>query len=104
MLVHSGCEYSHHSVNEGFLCTQQEVDDWCTKLHTFAITSLIEPLKLIAKWHVENDGKHIYHYSDEGMQVYRSFANEMAQVMNEQWESGIMNQGNVSKDKQTMIR
>lgn len=36
--------------------------------------------------------------------MYRSFANEMTQIMNEQLESGIMNQGNVSKDKRTMIR
>ena len=38
------------------------------------------------------------------MEMYRSFANKMAHIMNEQWESGVMNQGNVSKDKRTMIR
>ena len=83
---------------------QQEVDSWCTKLHSFPLTSLIEPMKLVAKWHCENDDKHMYSYGEEGMQVYRSFANEMAQIMNEQWETGVMNKGNVSKDKRTMIR
>ena len=89
---------------KSIIFTQQEVDEWCTKLHTFPMTSLIEPFKLIAKWHCEQDGKHVYAYSEEGMQVYRSFSNEMAQIMNEQWENGVMNKGNVSKDKRTMIR
>ena len=38
------------------------------------------------------------------MQVYRCFANEMAEIMNEQWEFRDMTQGNVSKDKCSMIR
>ena len=38
------------------------------------------------------------------MQVYRSFANEMAHIMNELWEGGVMNEGNVSKDRRSMIR
>lgn len=54
------------------------------------MTSLIEPLKLITKRHCEKDDKHMYSYSEEGMQVYRSFANEMAQIMN---ESGMHNVG-----------
>ena len=62
----------------------------------------MEPFKLIQEWH--KIGNHTYTFSDEGMQVYKGFANEMAHIMNEQWESGVMNRGNVSKDKRTMIR
>ena len=66
---------------------------------------------MIAEWHCtdkedgdKEGGDHVYGFNKEGMEVYRSFANEMVQIMNEQWESGIMNQGNVSKDKRSMIR
>ena len=66
----------------------------------------MEPLRLIAEWHTaRKDGDYEYEFDDEGKQVYTSFANEMAQIMNEMWESGVGYQGNnVSKDKQTMIR
>ena len=82
------------------------MEEWCSKLQSFSLTSLVEPLRLIAEWHTEKkDGEHIYEYDQEGKQVYKSFANEMAQVMNEMWESGAVNQGNnVSKDKRIMIR
>ena len=66
------------------------------------MTSMVQPLKLIAQWH--NEGDHVYSFDDEGMKLYRSFANEMAQIMNDQWESGVMNRGNVSKDKRSMLR
>lgn len=66
------------------------------------MTSLVKPFGIIADWH--KDGDHTYSFDDEGMQVYRIFADEMAQIMNIQWESGDINQGNVSKDKRTMIR
>ena len=63
----------------------------------------MEPLRLIAEWHTaRKDGDYVY---EEGKQVYTSFANEMAQIMNDMWESGVGYQGNnVSKDKRTMIR
>ena len=63
-------------------------------------------MQVIAEWHTEKkDGDYIYEYDQEGKQVYKSFANEMAQIMNEMWESGAVNQGNnVSKDKRIMIR
>jgi len=41
--VHSGCEYSHHSVNEGFLCTQQEVGN---KLEQSVFQKPQDPLEL----------------------------------------------------------
>ncbi len=57
---------------------------------------------MIAEWH--KDGEHVYKFDAEGMEVYHLFADDMARIMNEQWQSGTMNQGNVSKDKRTMIR
>ena len=60
----------------------------------------MEPFRRIAKWH--EDG-HQYTFSEEGMIVYRKFANDMAEMMNSQWEQGILT-GNMSKDKRTMIR
>ena len=56
----------------------------------------------IADWH--KDDETVYTFDDGGKQVYRSFANEMAEIMNEQWQSCLLSQGNVSKDKRTMIR
>ena len=80
------------------------MEERCSKLQSFSLTSLVEPLRLVAEWHPDKkDGDFIYEY--EGNQVYKSFANEMAQVMNEMWESGAVNHGNnVSKDKRIMIR
>lgn len=86
----------------GAWCFLQEVDAWSRELQTFPLKSLLEPFKLIAEWHEEGD--HTYTYNAEGMQVYRNFANEMAELMNEQWTTGALNLGNVSKDKRTMIR
>lgn len=80
----------------------QEVDKWCKKLHGFPLSSLVEPFKLITDWHKEGD--HIYMFSKEGKQIYRKFANDMAELMNKQWQSGETSQGNLSKDKRTMIR
>ncbi len=65
---------------------------------------------MIAEWH--KDGEHVYKFDAEGMEVYRLFADDSlksvwhlaARIMNEQWQSGTMNQGNVSKGKHTMIR
>ena len=66
----------------------------------------MEPLRLIAEWHSdEKDCDYIYEYDENGRQVYRSFADEMAAIMNEMWDSGVVKQGNnVSKDKRIMIR
>ena len=59
-----------------------------------------------AKWHTaQKDGDYVCEFDEEGKQVYKSFANEMAQIMNDMWESGVGYQGNnVSKDKRNMIR
>ena len=57
---------------------------------------------MIADWHKE--GEHVYEFNGGGMKIYRKFANDMAKLMNEQWESGENCQGNLSKDKRTMIR
>ena len=61
---------------------------------------------MIAEWHTaQKDGDYVYEFDEEGKQVYKSFANEMAQIMNDMWESGVGYQGNnVSKDKRIMIR
>lgn len=85
------------------LFSLQEVDEWCKKLQTFTLTSLQKPFELIAQWH-SDEGENTYSFSEEGSVQYRAFANEMAQVINDQWESGLLNQGNLSKDKRTMIR
>ncbi len=80
----------------------QEVDEWCKKLYMFPLTSLVEPFIKIADWHKED--KRVYMFDQGGKEVYRSFSNEMAEIMNHQWQNCIFNQGNVSKDKRTMIR
>ena len=56
----------------------QEVDEWCRKLHASPLISLVKPFGIIADWH--RDGDHTYTFNDEGMQVYRIFADEMAQI------------------------
>ena len=76
------------------------VDEWCETLKRFPISSLEKPLKDIAEWHSKEQDI-VYKFDEKGMQVYRLFANEMAEKMNEQ---GKMAQGNVSKDKRTMVR
>ena len=81
----------------------QVVDEWCDKLKSFPIKSLEKPLQDVARWH-SADEKYEYTFTKEGMEVYRSFADEMAAKMNEQWEEGAMTHGNVSKDKRTMVR
>ena len=85
------------------IITMQVVDDWCKKLKEFPINSLEKPLQDIANWHSEGD-EHVYKFDDKGMEVYRTFANKMADKMNEQWEQGEVAHGNVSKDKRTMVR
>ena len=79
------------------------MDEWCETLKRFPISSLEKPLKDIAEWH-SKEHDIVYKFDEKGMQVYRLFANEMAEKMNEQWEQGKMAQGNVSKDKRTMVR
>ena len=78
------------------------MDEWARKLQSMPLTSLVKPFKLIADWHRE--GSHTYSFTVEGMGVYREFADSMAKVMNERWESADSNPGNLSKDKRTMIR
>lgn len=63
-----------------------------------------KPLQDIANWHSMDDCSYVYHFDEKGMEVYRVFANDMADKMNEQWEKGAMTHGNVSKDKRTMVR
>lgn len=79
------------------------MDEWCETLKSFPISSLEKPLKDIAEWH-SKEHDIVYKFDEKGMQVYRLFANEMGEKMNEQWEQGKMAQGNVSKDKRTMVR
>lgn len=81
----------------------KDVDEWCETLKQYPINSLEKPLQDVADWHT-TDKEHVYRFDEKGMQVYRLFANEMAEKMNEQWEKGKMVQGNVSKDKRTMVR
>ena len=82
----------------------QVVDDWCRKLKCFPIKSLDKPLQDIARWHTKEDQHYVYKFDTKGMEVYCTFANDMADKMNEQWEQGVMTHGNVSKDKCTMVR
>lgn len=81
------------------------MDEWSLKLATFPLQSLTKPFQVIAGWHenIKEDTR-TYGFSEKGMQVYRLFSNEMAHVMNEQWDTGDVNEGNMSKDKRTMIR
>ena len=69
----------------------------------FPIHSLEKPLRDVAEWHNTNK-QHVNKFDQKGMQVYRLFANEMADKINEQREQGKMAQGNVSKDKCIMVR
>ena len=86
------------------ICTcLKVVDEWCVTLKQFPIHSLEKPLRDMAEWHKTNK-QHVYKFDQKGMQVYRLFANEMADKINEQWEQGKMAQGNVSKDNRTMVR
>lgn len=78
----------------------QEVDEWSEKLQSMPLKSLAKSFEQISKWH--STGEHVYAFSAEGAQVYKTFANGMAQAMNDQWEIG--EEGNSSKDKRTMIR
>lgn len=75
-------------------------------MHSLSLTTLEKPLRLIAEWHSnKKDRDYVYEYDENGKQVYRSFANEMAVIMNEMWDAGVVHQGNnVSKDKRIMIR
>lgn len=81
---------------------EKEVDEWCEKLHTSPLPSLVKPFGLIADWH--KDGGHEYVFSEKGMQVFTSFSDEITLIMNEQWESCMTNHGNMSKDRRNMIR
>ena len=63
------------------------MDEWWETLKSFPISSLEKPLKDIAEWH-SKEHDIVYKFDEKGMQVYRLFANEMAEKMNEQWEQG----------------
>ena len=88
------------------LLMQAEVDAWHAKLKDETLQSLSQPYKLICKWHAQATptDPFEYTYTPEGKEVYRSFSDEMASLMNEQFESCKMTYGNVSKDNRVMIR
>ena len=102
--------------NDGFadrilLCTpkpkllkEDEVEEWVAKLQSTGLTSLKQPYELIQKWH--SNGEIIYTFDSEGKAVYKQFADQIVDMMNDKWESagGIGKVFNVSKDRRTMIR
>jgi hypothetical protein len=65
---------------------------------------LKQPYELIQKWH--SNGEIIYTFDSEGKAVYKQFADQIVDMMNDKWEStdGIGKVFNVSKDRRTMIR
>lgn len=105
-----------HESTDGFadrllLCTpkpkllkESESDVWVSTLEKSGLMSLEEPYSLIEEWHRSSSS--VYSFDEEGMEVYKNFADEIVDLMNKKWEEPLKcaDIGNVSKDKRTMIR
>ena len=69
------------------------------------LIQLQEPFKLIAEWHANiTMSQMTYKFSPEGLEVYRAFADEMADAINDDWAACKFQRSSKSKDKRTMIR
>ena len=84
------------------LLLEEEVEEWCSKLHNHTLKSLTKPYSIISRWH--RDVPRVYTFSESAKEQYRPFANEMTRLMNSQFDGDGHVRCNFSKDTRTLIR
>ena len=84
---------------------RDEVEDWCRKHRTHSLSSLTPVYKKLPQLIVISPRPCITSTTTQEKRcMFYQFSDEMTAIMNDQWTSGTKTQGNISKDKGTMIR